>query len=329
LLAWGALVFRFIVFSATALFFGASFAHAGTVKSVDSKDGKTRLDFVGDIQSGDKAAIESAVKAANDRNRLVVTIRLNSPGGNILEAVGIADLLRRAKMAAAVLSGSTCASACFIILAAGNEKYAHYTAAIGVHGASDSAGQETTESGAATISMARILRELGVPAGIIGKMVVTPPSDMVWLTPDDLHSMGVIMLGKPAQVAEAQPSQQLSEPSKPMTILPDAQASRTPASWSSLVERATAISASQNGGKAKVLRACQPEIKSCVTGLWLSLNGKDMLLKVTSDLTDQIVDREICSFNAYGDVRQCLNWDTGQNHRDMKNANGDWYKVSD
>jgi hypothetical protein len=34
--------------------------------------------------------------------------------------------------------------------------------------------------------MARIVKELGVPPSIIGKMVVTPPSDMVWLNPDDL-----------------------------------------------------------------------------------------------------------------------------------------------
>jgi len=31
--------------------------------------------------------------------------------------------------------------------------------------------------------MARIVKELGVPEGIVGKMVVTRPDDMVWLGP--------------------------------------------------------------------------------------------------------------------------------------------------
>jgi hypothetical protein len=53
--------------------------------------------------------------------------------------------------------------------------------------------------------MARAVKELGVPEKIIGKMVVTPPSDVVWLGADDLRSMGVTMIGKPAQIAPDQP----------------------------------------------------------------------------------------------------------------------------
>src|SRR6185437_10016175 len=140
-----------------------------------------------------------------------VTIRLNSVGGNLLEAIKIADVVRKAKIATAVLSGATCASACFIIFAAGNEKYAHYTAALGVHGASEPNGEESVESGAATVSMARVVRELGVPASIIGKMVVTPPDQMVWLGPDELRSMGTNMLGKPSQLATEQQQQHPSQ----------------------------------------------------------------------------------------------------------------------
>src|SRR6185437_11131973 len=137
-----------LVLSVASLFAGVGLSKAATVESIDSKDGKTRLNFTGEIQPGDQDAVVLAIKRANDKNRLVATIRLSSPGGNILEAVKIADVVRKAKMATAVLGGATCASACFIIFAAGNEKYAHYSAAIGVHGASDSSGQESTESGA-------------------------------------------------------------------------------------------------------------------------------------------------------------------------------------
>src|ERR1700677_2426794 len=72
-------------------------------------------------------------------------------------------------------------------------------AQIGVHGASSHDGEETVQSGAATVSMARVAKELGVPPAIIGRMVVTPPDQMVWLNSQDLQSMGVILLGKPRQ----------------------------------------------------------------------------------------------------------------------------------
>jgi hypothetical protein len=37
--------------------------------------------------------------------------------------------------------------------------------------------------------------------------------------------------------------------------------------------------------------------------------------------------RELCEFNKQGDIRLCLNWDTGEKHRGMQNQNGDWYVI--
>jgi hypothetical protein len=42
--------------------------------------------------------------------------------------------------------------------------------------------------------MAQIAKEFGVPHGIIGKMVVTPPDQMVWLDAADLKSMNVDLI---------------------------------------------------------------------------------------------------------------------------------------
>jgi membrane-bound ClpP family serine protease len=65
-------------------------SHAASISAVDSKDGKTRLDLVGDITPGDADAVKFAIQKANSTNRVVVTIRLNSKGGNLLESVRIA-----------------------------------------------------------------------------------------------------------------------------------------------------------------------------------------------------------------------------------------------
>jgi hypothetical protein len=304
-------------------------APAASISAVDSRDGKTRIDLVGEIIPGDADTLKSVIQKANDANRMVVTIRLNSKGGNLVEGAVIADIVRKGKIATSVLGNSLCASACFIIFAAGNEKYAHYTAQIGVHGASDENGQETVQSSAATVGMARIVKELGVPASIVGKMVVTPPDQMVWLSVDDLRSMDTKMFGKPMQLPTDQPSTSQLQHS----INPGTQATAPavqPPNWSAIVDGAIRISSKQNNGKPNYVRGCQPEFKSCNSAILFKNNdGTDTMIKETEDLKGKIVEREICNFNKPGDVRTCLNWDKGTSHRDMKDPKGDWYKVSD
>jgi ATP-dependent protease ClpP protease subunit len=321
---------RFAIIAALVIGSG-EFALGAAITAVDSKDGKTRLDLVGEITPGDADAVKFAIQKANNANRVVVTIRLNSSGGNLYESAVIADIVRKGKISTSVLSNFTCASGCFVIFAAGHEKFAHYTAQIGVHGASGEDGRETTQSNAATVGMARILREFGVPASIIGKMVVTPPEQMVWLTIDDLRSMETKMFGKPMQLPTDQPTTSQLQP--PIKLSPGAQAN-APAkqmpTWSELVDGAIRLSARQNNGKADYGRICQPELKTCSTAIIFKTNdGTDSIIKVTEDLNGKIIEREICTFNKPGDVRSCWNWDTKRGHRDMKNERGDWYKVAD
>ena len=177
--------------------------------------------------------------------------------------------------------------------------------------------------------MARIVKDLGVPASIVGKMVVTPPNQMVWLTVDDLRSMETKMFGKPMQLATEQPSTtQLQQP-----IVPGARATapatQTP-TWKDLVDKVSRLSSSQNNGKPRLYRVCQPELKTCTTAIYYkSSDGNDGLIRVTEDLNGKIFERELCTFNIHGDIRSCLNWDKGTSHRDMKNSQGEWYKVAD
>lgn len=179
--------------------------------------------------------------------------------------------------------------------------------------------------------MARVAKDLGVPAAIIGRMVVTPPSEMVWLSPSELQSMGTTMVGKPSQIAappQARNFEQLP-PSDATNIAPSAKASKPP-TWGELVDAVTAMSASQNNGRPRYFRMCQPELKICNSGIAYRDNkGTDMSLKVVKDMKDAIISREICSFNVPGDIRVCFDWDKLTTHRDMKDTKGDWYKVAD
>jgi hypothetical protein len=280
------------------------------------------------------------VKQANDGGKFVANIRLNSEGGNLLEGVKLADAIRFGKMSTNVGKLATCASACFLIFAAGSTKFVSYGAQIGVHGASDGSGHETVSSEAATISMAKIAKDLGVPAAIIGRMVVTPPSEMVWLTPQELQSMGTPMVGKPVQTAPETPiatvgpgqlarqAPQQTRPSDPLDLTPSAR-SATKLGWDGFVENVVKISAEQNGGRAQTGRTCQPVVKTCVNAVFFKLDGSDAFIKVTRDLNENIVRREFCALNSSGDIRLCLDWDTQHTHRDMPKAIGQRWLTND
>ncbi|GKQ52150.1 hypothetical protein [Bradyrhizobium sp. Ce-3] len=174
-------------------------ATAAELSSVTLKGDVTIIALSGDVAAGDTEAAEALIKTANDGNRLISALRLDSPGGSVAEAVKLAGLIRRAKLPTIVATGSRCASACFIVFAAGNEKFASYEAAIGVHGVSDKFGHETAQTEEATIAMARVASGFGVPPRIIGQMVTTHAHEIAWLTPDDLRAMGAIMTDRPGR----------------------------------------------------------------------------------------------------------------------------------
>ncbi|MGZ3410516.1 MAG: hypothetical protein ACXWKC_13920 [Xanthobacteraceae bacterium] len=185
--------------------------------------------------------------------------------------------------------------------------------------------------------MARLVKEYGVPAGIIGKMVVTPPDEMVWLSPNDLRSMGTTMTGVPAQSLSPQTSQTTPQPgAPPMQLGPgsDTSASMQKAqpkiTSGELASAAVKLSSQQNGGHAVPARSCQPELKVCTTAIsWTAKDGQKLFLRLAEDMNGKMISREFCEINSFGDVRLCHDWDSGEKHRDMKNNNGDWYKVAD
>ena len=311
---------RVLVFAlAYALF--APMSYAATLSSYTSKEGKQIILLNGEIAPGDLDQLQSLIKEANSAGRLVSGIRLNSPGGALLEAVKLADVIRYGKIATVVPNGQTCASACFVIFAAGGEKYASYSASVGVHGASDKSGKE---SGDGTIAMAKIVKDLGVPPGIIGKMVVTAPDQMVWLGPNDLRAIGATMTGKPSQVPPAEPP--VVTPQVPPTV-PKQEAVPT---WAEMVKAAMQTSSTQNSGRPNFVRSCQPEIKVCNNAIiFHSKAGKEMIVRTSEDLAGKVIEREVCEFNDFGDIRTCANWDSGATNKSMKNNKGQWILVGE
>lgn len=165
-----------------------------------TKNGELAINMDGQIVPGDSAYFAKMVKLANARGRRVMAVRLNSPGGNVLEGAALADEVRSGKIATVVVHGSMCASACFLVFAAGETKYASAESWIGVHGVSiDGKENELTES--TTLLMARAVKALGAPPSIVAKMVTIPPSQVGWLTANEVREMGATVTGMTATSA--------------------------------------------------------------------------------------------------------------------------------
>ena len=105
-----------------------SIAAAAELKSLDLKDDRVEISISGSIAPGDAELLKARIKQANDAGKLVTSLRLNSDGGNLLEAVRIADAVKFAKMSTNVGRSARCASACFLIFAAGEAKYTNNSA---------------------------------------------------------------------------------------------------------------------------------------------------------------------------------------------------------
>jgi hypothetical protein len=171
--------------------------HALTVSEGSATDGNQVLRLEGTIEVGDLAKLNAALQRATTP----VTLSLDSFGGNVTEVDRMATLIRAANVNVRVENGDICASACFLLFAAGSSRFAGKNSFIGVHSASVS-GSENTSTLAMTTLIARVAADLGVPSSIIGKLVTTAPGEITWLDAADLESMNVDVAPPGLAVAE-------------------------------------------------------------------------------------------------------------------------------
>ena len=149
------------------------------------------VELRGSIEDGDLERLRDIAQPARQKAGPVIGLTLNSRGGEIAEADRISQFVAQKNWDVAVGSRNVCASACFLILAAGRRKLVHEDAYVGIHGAANRNGQQDQGALAATTMMARAFKRLGVPDNLVGRMVTTPPDRMAWLRANDLLPMKV------------------------------------------------------------------------------------------------------------------------------------------
>jgi hypothetical protein len=294
---------------------------SASIKSTPGKGGRVIIQLSGLIGTGDADAFVKALSQANVAAKTIESVELNSSGGKLGEGARLAAVIKSAKLPTVVQSGAVCASACFLAFAAGEPKFAGSAALIGVHKASASGGVETRQSKAATVLMAHLAKELGVPTSIVNRMMTTPPTQIAWLDAQDLHALGVKVLIVGNQISRiATASAQTSA---------SAEQVRRP-SWSDFVESSKALSVEQNHGEANQRRLCKAELSECVEAVSYQLaDGRQALVMTVEDKTGRVMRREVCENNTFNDARECVDWDTGAKYHDVRGKDGTWSQNVD
>lgn len=169
--------------------------HAGqamTYSNFDLPNDAVMIRAVGEIVPGDDKRLRAMIADIGE-GRHVYGVSLDSLGGNVIEAERLALTISEDKLVSVVPSEATCASACFLLFAAGQPRFVGVGARIGVHSVSV-AGRENLDALASTTLLARDAAAYGVPPNILGKMVQTLPGQIAWLSATDLKSMGVVFM---------------------------------------------------------------------------------------------------------------------------------------
>jgi hypothetical protein len=281
----------------------ASSAKSAVVEAYGDETSQQVILLSGEIVAGDAGRLTILLENAIQAKRPLPNVSLNSGGGLFLEGIRLAEIVRRHGLNVYVEEGARCASACFLVFAAGKEKIASYSGRIGVHSARDAEG-DAARASAATSVMGGLLRTLGVPPTIISKMATTPHERIAWLSTPELQSMQV----KPLSFSDPSPLERVLQAvveRGPPGGLPEPEKAWL---WDRLVRAASRLSARQSSGRAQIVNTCPPEARSCSNSVsYATQDGQIVTLRTTRERTGRVLAREVCGDQA-ANAQQCRPW---------------------
>jgi hypothetical protein len=314
---------RRTILSGMALALFASAASAASIVAVSRDNGSVVIRVTGMIERGDSDAFLHAIRVTADDRKSIERVQLNSTGGNLGEGARLAEIIKQERLATVVGAGAVCASACFLLFAAGEQKYVGANARIGVHKAAEKGGVESKISGQANVLMAGIATGLGVPRQIVARMMSTSPRQIAWLDARDLQLMGVKSGSAPSVDLSPQRAQSAAVPQG--TISQSGPSTLHDQSWQAFIETTIGLSAEQNNGAPLLKRSCIADSGECLMGVaFLLKDGRQALAKAAQDSKGNITRREVCESNDSNEARECADWDTGARRLEFKSATGNW-----
>jgi hypothetical protein len=194
------------------------FAAPSTGTAMDFRLAERTIYATGAIKKGDADKLDRLVRD----NKLAsgdewYTVRLNSPGGLLLEAMKIGTIIRDAALETLISHDAECASACALAFLGGTRRYAtgvgierrmEFGAALGFHGFSPPTDSFRLES--ETLNVSRVINGLileyaaqmkRVDLGWLAKTLSVAPDQLHYVkSPADIAALSIDLLGIPSAV---------------------------------------------------------------------------------------------------------------------------------
>ncbi len=142
----------------------------------------------GEIKHGDGLRFTRLADQLQRSGTPASKVLLNSNGGDLGEAVEIAQYIHENQMNTIVEGTKTCGSACFLIFASGYFRYANPHAQMYVHRVMES-NRDTSYAKSVSVELNEQYRAFNVPDNIRLAMLDTPPHKAYKLTAQDIRNM--------------------------------------------------------------------------------------------------------------------------------------------
>lgn len=164
-------------------------------------DGKRFVLANGQIAEGDAGRLRVALQSADRDSFGNKIVALHSPGGSVMEAFAMVEVMDREKVSTVVPPGATCASACAqIVFLSGIHRTVEVGGRLGLHSCHDS--RERSRSVVCNELIAQNAVARGTPYGaIMAFMHLGAPTRMRWLEAPDADCWGFTK--RPADSASA------------------------------------------------------------------------------------------------------------------------------
>lgn len=164
----------------------------GALQAMEFTQTGAGLKLSGTIRSGDYERLLEHYRRAPERFVTNQTFRLDSDGGNVLEAIKIAHFVRSTLRVTMVTHEDRCLSSCFFILVAGGARFTA-DARVGVHRpyyapnefAALGPSQARDAYARADTEVRKFLSEMRVSDDVVREMFATPSSDIKLLTENE------------------------------------------------------------------------------------------------------------------------------------------------
>lgn len=175
------------------------FSSSALLAATMTPEGDSAIALSGPIAAGDSEALQKIL--LNDPEHFIAfsTIYLNSNGGNVEEAIQIAKILDKFKLAAVVREGDICTSACFAIYAAAPSRFSNGKLVIhrpfyrpSVHKDASIEYMQSLQKEAIT-NLSAFLADKFVPDYLIDHLVKTPSNSAYTLTKEDRDNLGYFL----------------------------------------------------------------------------------------------------------------------------------------